>query len=345
MEGSYLFDATPMAPPGTEVLVHLKPTHCRSWSFHASNGWYIGPSLKHYCCICAIIEGTGGKRLTDTFHFKHHAMAVPVITPTDQIIAATRHLTEAISGVQESPPDKLHAITNLRHILLGKTPPAPVPIDIQPIQPPSPLFLDVIEKEPVHIWDPLAMQLPPVHTTSISTTNSMPKPTAPGPAIIDNNDDVTPPPRQARTHTQHQSSHVHLINSVITKALMPLIDLKPTASFPAQGYIAAMQALLENTYGMIHKTNSPVNADSVNFIGAIINDVTGNVIEYCHLIKSNSHCTIWQHSFANKLGCLFQGIRDIKGTDTCFFNLQTTDAPTQTSNLRSDLLQLLSPQG
>jgi hypothetical protein len=105
MEGSYLFDATPMAPPGTEVLVHLKLTCCKLWSFHASNGWYIGPSLKHYRCICAIMEGTGGKRLTDTFLFKHHVMTVPVITPTNQIIAATQYLTAAISGVQESPPD------------------------------------------------------------------------------------------------------------------------------------------------------------------------------------------------------------------------------------------------
>jgi hypothetical protein len=146
MEGSYSFDATPMAPPGTKVLVHLKPTCRKSWSFHTSNGWYIGPSLKHYCCIRAIMEGTGGERLTNTFHFKHHAMAVPVITPTNQIIAATQHLTAAISRVQESPPDKLRAIATLRHILLGQTPPVPVPIDTQPIQPPSPLFLDVIDK-------------------------------------------------------------------------------------------------------------------------------------------------------------------------------------------------------
>ncbi len=100
---------------------------------------------------------------------------------------------------------------------------------------------------------------------------------------------------------------------------MPLIDLKPTASFSAHRYIAATQALLKNTYGVIHKANSPATADSVNFIGAIIDDVTANVLKNCHLIKSDSHCTIWQHSFANKLGCLFQGIRNISGTDTCFF--------------------------
>jgi hypothetical protein len=224
MEGSYSFDATPMASPGTKVLIHLKPTCCKSWSFHASKGWYIGPSLKHYRCIRAIMEGTGGERLTNIFHFEHHAMAVPIITPTNQIIAATQHLTDAISGVQESPPDELHAIATLRHILLSETPPVPVPINTQPIQLPSPLFLDVTNKEQVHIWDLLAIQLPPVHTTSIPTTNSMPKPTAPGPAIIDNNDDVTPPPNQAQTCSQHQSGYVHLINSAITKALMPLVE-------------------------------------------------------------------------------------------------------------------------
>ncbi len=117
MEGSFLFNATPMAPPGTEVLVHLKPTCCKSWAYHASNGWYIGPSLKHYSCIRAIMEGTGGERLTDTFRFKHHAMSVPTITFTNKIITVTRDLTAAILGIQEAPPNKLQAIATLRHIL------------------------------------------------------------------------------------------------------------------------------------------------------------------------------------------------------------------------------------
>jgi hypothetical protein len=82
MEGSYSFDTTPIAPPGTKVLAHLKPARCKSLSFHASNGWYIGPSLIHYHCIHAIMEGTGGEHLTNTFCFKHHAMTVPIITPT-----------------------------------------------------------------------------------------------------------------------------------------------------------------------------------------------------------------------------------------------------------------------
>jgi hypothetical protein len=192
MEGSYLFDAKPMAPPGTKVLLHLKPTHCQVLEFSCLQRlvhWFITETL--------LLHLRHHGHLTNAFCFKHHTIAVPVITPTNQIIAATRHLTAAISGVQESPPDKLHAIATLRHILLGKTPPVSVPIDTQPTQLLSQHFLDIIDKEPLHIWDPLAMQLPPVHTASVPTTNSTPKPTAPGPAIIDDNDDVTPPSHQA----------------------------------------------------------------------------------------------------------------------------------------------------
>jgi hypothetical protein len=73
------------------------------------------------------------------------------------------------------------------------------------------------------------------------------------------------------------------------------------------------------TYGINPLTASQPNTASINFIGAIVNDIMGNILKYRHLIKSNTHKDIWHHSFANKLGRLFQGIRDIKGTDTCFF--------------------------
>jgi hypothetical protein len=154
MEGSFSFDATPMAPPGTEVLVHLKPARHSSWSYHASNGWYIGLSLKHYRCICTIMEGTGSERLTDTFRFKHHTMSVPTITPTDRIINATKHLTATVAGVQEAPPSKLEAIQNLRLLLLDEAPPLPIPINPLPVPPaPTPVHED-IDNGPIHIWDP-----------------------------------------------------------------------------------------------------------------------------------------------------------------------------------------------
>ena len=47
--GNFDFNATPLAPPGTRILLRdLKPDKRPSWGFHGDDGWYIGPSLEHY---------------------------------------------------------------------------------------------------------------------------------------------------------------------------------------------------------------------------------------------------------------------------------------------------------
>jgi hypothetical protein len=51
MEGLFLFNATPLAPLGTKVLVHLKPTQCKSWGYHATKAWYLSHAANHYQCI------------------------------------------------------------------------------------------------------------------------------------------------------------------------------------------------------------------------------------------------------------------------------------------------------
>ena len=46
---------------------------------------------------------------------------------------------------------------------------------------------------------------------------------------------------------------------------------------------------------------------------------TGKSLEYRQLIKHPTQATTWIHSYANELGRLTQGIRDIPGTNTMFF--------------------------
>ena len=45
------FSSTPMAPPGTKVLAHLKPGQRSTWTLHWEEGWTTGPVLHHYRCI------------------------------------------------------------------------------------------------------------------------------------------------------------------------------------------------------------------------------------------------------------------------------------------------------
>ncbi len=67
------------------------------------------------------------------------------------------------------------------------------------------------------------------------------------------------------------------------------------------------------------ETISPPSHSTVHLISAIIDNNSGNVLKYCHLMKMDKHKKVWAHSFANEIGKLFQGIRNVPGTDTCFF--------------------------
>jgi hypothetical protein len=51
---------------------------------------------------------------------------------------------------------------------------------------------------------------------------------------------------------------------------------------------------------------------------AVIHPVTRKVMKYSALMKDPRLQPLWTRGFGNECGRLFQGIRDIPGTDTCF---------------------------
>jgi hypothetical protein len=66
LNGNFDFNKTPLTPLGTKVVVHLKPDKQPSWSYHAEEGWYIGPSMEHYRCMKCYIPSTCHERHVDT---------------------------------------------------------------------------------------------------------------------------------------------------------------------------------------------------------------------------------------------------------------------------------------
>jgi hypothetical protein len=59
---------------------------------------------------------------------------------------------------------------------------------------------------------------------------------------------------------------------------------------------------------------------------AVIHPVTGKEMEYSALMKYPRLQPLWTRGFGNECGRLFQGTRDIPGTDTCFF-IKMTNIP------------------
>jgi hypothetical protein len=48
INGAFDFNRTPLAPPGTKVIIHEKPATRGTWAPRAVEGWYLGPAQRHY---------------------------------------------------------------------------------------------------------------------------------------------------------------------------------------------------------------------------------------------------------------------------------------------------------
>ncbi len=328
MEGSFSFNATQLAPLGTKVLIHLKPTRCKSWGYHAAKVWYLSHAANHYRCIRVIMRDTGGERITDMFHFQHHALPIPHITATDRILQATERLADVIAGLQEARPDKLAAITSLRALLLGEElPPEPVEALVAPNPVTTPVEETLPEEyPPVIMWDPTNNTITNLQQEMRKSAPLAPRDAPSNPTWIkDNHNNVEhlPPPSSIHqrsrnqflrpshagptAQSQSQARSAHMINCAIVAELMPSIVNPASAPPTAIGYaFAAHQLAIENQ--VAH-----------HFIGAVIDNKTGNMLEYRHLVKNKNTRALWETSFTNKIGRLFQGIRHLKGTNTCFF--------------------------
>ena len=58
-----------MVPPGIKVVVHKKPSDRSSWAYHGMEGWYIGPTLEHYCCVKIYLPKTHSTVIANTVKF------------------------------------------------------------------------------------------------------------------------------------------------------------------------------------------------------------------------------------------------------------------------------------
>ena len=67
--GIFYFNETPMAPPGTKIVVHEKPNQLATWSKHGVLGFYIEPALEHYGCLKLFLTEIISGRIADVAEF------------------------------------------------------------------------------------------------------------------------------------------------------------------------------------------------------------------------------------------------------------------------------------
>jgi hypothetical protein len=293
------YNKTAFAPPGCKIIAHKKPGKRRTWAPHGRHGYSLGPAMHHYRCQNVYISATASERIVDTLEFFPHNYQMTQLSSTDRFLIASKDMTDALQNPHPEDPfpsvgdDTISALADLAAIFklkLRQTPslaPQAVP--------------------------PQVSQHPSLAASSNKLLNS-PMPIA----------------RQTRSqmiiHTQ-DFPNVPLPPRVVTpRTLRPSPPRVPTCSrrlSPCNLYqydfcgmdTAHMSiALGDNHWSQQHQAT------------AVIHPVTGKEMEYSALMKDPRLQPLRTRGFGNECGRLFQGIRDIPGTDTCFF-IKLTNIP------------------
>ena len=161
IEGEFDYNRTPLAPPGTRVVVHEKPTDRGTWEAHGVDGWYIGPAMESYRCFKTYIWSTKAERITDTVEWFPHHFNMPKISDSELLIAATNDILKILQNPSKNSPipaltdSESHQLQQITQLLHNKVKPSPNP----------PLLL-------------------PTNTTTQQTLPPPPPPTLPSPAPL-----------------------------------------------------------------------------------------------------------------------------------------------------------------
>ena len=303
LNGCFNFDATPMAPPGTKALAHVKPNTRASWGFHAEKAWYVGPAMEHYRCYKVVSATTKRSKISDTVSFQHHTVSLPTVTPADRIIRAAKELNAAIRNKpSDMPTDQVRAIETLRKVLLG------------------PQACD--EAEPLQV-QPKPQQRVEQATTSPPTTSNR----GPHVHLIPNDDDEKPvqkrehEPEQQSTSLSQENQHkynlrsraANIINSVIIEETKNVTSTNSNPVHHAGFGQSAKHLLLEES-----KQQHAYSSEG-GHINAILDETTGKTLEYKQLRQMKKYKSVWEKSFTKELDQLAQGKCGFEGTDTIFF--------------------------
>jgi hypothetical protein len=99
--GNFDFNKTPLAPPGTKVVVHLKPDQRASWAYHGEDGWYVGPSMER--CVKCYLPSTAREHDVDTLQFFPKTVPFPKTSTEDYL----RQAASDILAILQNPPTQL----------------------------------------------------------------------------------------------------------------------------------------------------------------------------------------------------------------------------------------------
>ncbi len=275
------YNANPFAPLGCKVELHLVPSIRETWAPHMASRYNVGTSWEHYHCHEVYIIDTRHTRMCSSVFFKHKYLTMPSLTTVDALIQAADNLTTALAGVIPPPSMTTEAIVQL--ISIFKT---------QAKKEKDDTTVQMVLRERAQAERVLTETIAP--TTKLASKPTAPQQTTYPPLEIEEyqypqvhggtisySDDNSNSARPAN-NTRYQ----HKVHTITQDYLFHLMD---TPFLPKQIY---------------HQTSSSRKYPLqflCDFAYSVLDDETGDLLEYWHILKHPKYKDVWSQSFGKEI--------------------------------------------
>ena len=334
INGRFDFNRTPIAPPGIRILAHEKPNQHGTWEAHAQDGWYLGPALEAYRCHKVYITSTRGERTINTISWFPQKTAMPIATPHDLLRAAIADLKAAITSPEPGlligtlTPTEVQALQDLTDLLTNKNNTAAQKLNnedctiVQPLDPVKRVRFTAETQLHTKCTLRSHTKFPPANTTNDEEHTST-EPTAPAqPLRVEPTPNIIPDDTPVATPTPDSPPAQRLRVRPTPAVVTPPRRKSPrrTAKHKHYAHFAATDTAIVEATKLLDDPKEELYVPHVpaHFAFKAVNPDTGLEAEYIELTKS-SDGNYWIRGMCHEIGRLFQGYKDIKGTNTCRF--------------------------
>ena len=282
--GQHDYNSNPLAPLGCKVEAHVVPEVRETWAPHTASGYYIGNAIEHYRCHNVYISDTRSTRVCSSVFFKHKYLTMPSLTPADALIKAADVLSDAITGALPVSTITNDAITALltifkeqanshkntpsaQRVLTQRAQAQRVRTELSQDERVDDAWMDSIKGQPE-----LEPGLPPLEIEEEITTIETPSQSPRAPNLASHKSTPAENTRQQqRSRTITQDCAYHLME---TQA--------PPSARQASSRTYPLQFLC-------------------NWAHSVLDDDTGNLLEYRHLTNHPKYKDTWTKSFSKEI--------------------------------------------
>ena len=341
--GNYDFNSTPLAPPGTKCIIHLKPQKRGTFQTHGIDAWYIGPSMQHYRCFKCFVPETGGTRDADTVEFFPQQIPFPNTTPETYLQQTAADMLSILSEPKSNIPSLKYgnkytnAFIDIAKMLKNITPPS-FPKNNLPKENDTPTS-HTNEKLPEPNYSPTS---PPHAATQprVKVSNS-----TPGTKSIqfprNQNSHQTQLPRvqKMQPHTKPNKQPKSRINRMYTKRTPQRHGFQKHHNYHTRS----------RQNGLLAQSVIGLDTYDKHYANHVFHHETGAKQSIDRLLQDKDAKT-WTTALSNEFGRLAQGVgkrrpqdQYVQGTNTIFFIKRDNvprDAKVTYANLICDLRPL-----